>query len=114
MEQVIVLSRIPPTLNNLFPTVGRRRIRSKEYAEWAEASAWEVRSQRPRKFLDDVELLIEMRRPRANSDVDNRIKAPKDLLTGLVYADDRQVVDVRCRWADIDGCRITVRALEGA
>lgn len=108
-EQVITLTTIPPTTNNLFVTAGNRRIRSRDYQAWAEAAAWEVAAQKPKRFLDDVSLLIELRRPRSNADVSNRIKAVEDLLTNLVYADDRQVVDVRARWADIDGCRITIR-----
>jgi Holliday junction resolvase RusA-like endonuclease len=105
---VLHLSTIPPSVNGIWRSVGGRVLKSKDYREWSAAAAWEIKAQKPRKFLDDVALTIELRRPRANADLDNRLKACIDVLTGTVLADDRQVVDVRARWADIDGCRITV------
>lgn len=111
-EQVIVLTRPPPSVNHMFRTGdGNRRYRSSEYNTWKKEAGWEVASQRPLKFLDDVAVVIELKRPRINADVDNRIKPALDLLTGLVWPDDRQVVEVTARWADIEGCRITVRSI---
>jgi len=51
-----------------------------------------------------------MRRPRAGVDIDNRAKPLGDALTGIVLKDDSQIVDLRIRWADVEGVHITVRA----
>ena len=59
-----------------------------------------------------VAVEIECQRPTKTSDLDNRTKAALDALNGLAWEDDRQVVDLRTRWAAIEGCRITVRQHE--
>ena len=56
-----------------------------------------------------VAVEIECQRPTKSSDLDSRTKAALDALKGLAWEDDRQVVDLRTRWAEIKGCRITVR-----
>lgn len=113
-EQVFTLP-YPPSLNNLYVNAGSRgRVRSQKYAEWATAAGWELKAQRPRHILDDCQVLIEVRRPNRRADVDGKCKAVLDLMTGLVWADDSQVIDLRVRWAPVDGCRVTVRVVEAA
>ncbi|MDO8597832.1 MAG: RusA family crossover junction endodeoxyribonuclease, partial [Sulfuricaulis sp.] len=42
-------------------------------------------------------------------DVANREKAVSDLLVRAgILADDSQIVDLRLRWADADGCLVTI------
>mgnify|MGYP000846166381 FL=1 len=107
-EQTFTLPT-PPSVNNLFSTVGSRRVKSKTYAAWMQAARWQIAAQRPRLMLGAVAVEIECQRPTKSSDLDNRTKAALDALKGLAWEDDRQVVDLRTRWAEIEGCRITVR-----
>ena len=108
IEQTFMLA-IPPSVNNLFTTVGNRRVKSKTYAAWMQAARWQIAAQRPRLMLGNVVVEIDCERPTRTSDLDNRTKAALDALKGLAWEDDRQVVDLRTRWAEIEGCRITVR-----
>lgn len=108
--QTFILTEPPPSTNNLFATTKqRKRVKTSKYSAWRTAAQWQVKAQFPRMIEGDVVLDIEVRRPTATSDISNRIKAIEDALTGLVYADDRQVIEVRARWAPIAGCKIHVR-----
>lgn len=107
-EQTFTLPT-PPSVNNLFSTVGSRRVKSKAYAAWMQAARWQIAAQRPRLMLGAVAVEIQCQRPTKSSDLDNRTKAALDALKGLAWEDDRQVVDLRIRWAAVQGCQITVR-----
>ena len=112
--QVFTLSSVPPTLNTMFPTAGKARVKSAAYRAWRTSAAWEIKAQRPIIYDGPIAVAVEMRRPTANSDIDNRIKAALDLLTGLAFHDDRQVHLVSACWSEnVDGTRITVDRMEG-
>lgn len=107
-EQTFSLA-VPPSVNNLFTTVENRRVKSRKYSAWMQAARWQIAAQRPRLMLGDVSVEIDCERPTRTSDLDNRTKAALDALKGLAWEDDRQVVDLRIRWAAVQGCQITVR-----
>ena len=52
-EQTFTLA-VPPSVNNLFVTVGNRRVKSKTYAAWMQAARWQIAAQRPRLMLGAV------------------------------------------------------------
>lgn len=108
-EQRFILSTVPPTANHLFATVGKIRVRSKQYRAWREFAQWQLKAQFPKWTDKPVCVEYEMRRPRAGADIDNRAKPIGDALTGIVLKDDSQIVDLRIRWADVEGVHITVR-----
>ena len=64
--------------------------------EWEEMVAWSARialgSDPPMEVPVAVQLVFY--RPRANSDLDNLIKAVLDAMNGLVYADDKQISSI--------------------
>lgn len=101
---------IPPSTNNLYVNVrGRGRVRSQRYATWANAAGWEIKRQHPEKVSGAISLDIAVQRKRSNADVSNRIKAVEDLLVHMgVIDDDKHVQSVTCRWADIEGCEVTI------
>lgn len=108
--QTFIITEIPPSTNGLFATVGNRRVRTAKYRAWSEAARWEVLAQKPRKIIGPVALDVRVKRPNARSDVGNRLKALEDLLTGLVYADDKQIQIITIAWdATAPGCIVTVR-----
>ncbi len=108
-EQRFILSTVPPTANHLFATVGKIRVRSKQYRAWRESAQWQLKAQFPKWTDKPVCVEYEMRRPGPTSDVENRAKPISDALTDIVLKDDSQIVDLRIRWADVDGVHITVR-----
>ena len=40
-EQTFTLPT-PPSVNNLFSTVGNRRVKSRTYAAWMQAARWQI------------------------------------------------------------------------
>lgn len=103
---------IPPSTNNLFKSVGNRRVRSVEYEAWSRVAGQEIQAQRAPQFAGPVRVDIACERPERLSDIDNRIKAPLDALVKFhVLRDDSQVVEVRCRWADVTGCVVVITSI---
>lgn len=119
---VLTLPALPPSVNHLYATVrkgsgktGTSRVKSQEYRRWLIDMGWWVRKQTVAQLTGPVALTIEMRRPSANCDASNRIKAAEDLLQYVgVVVNDKQVTDVRARWdASADPCRITIQPIGG-
>lgn len=108
--QRFTLSAVPPGVNSMYYNApGRGRVRTKEYAAWSENARWEIQAQRPKKIDGPVVVEVEVYRTRANRDVDGPLKPLLDAMTGLVYADDKQVAEVTIRWADVEGVVLRVR-----
>lgn len=113
VELVIELP-MPPTTNNLFATVGKKRIRTVEYKAWAQEAGYLLNKQRPPLMAGKVAILIEVAEPKTahRQDCTNRIKAVEDLLVShrVIQGDDQRFVrEVTTRWAPVEGCRVTVR-----
>lgn len=90
----------PPSVNNLFATVGRRRIVSKEYAAWRVENGWEIQRQRPGSLRGPVRLDIKLQTGRL-IDASNAVKALEDLLVthGVIEGDGpKHVQDLRVRF----------------
>ncbi len=106
---------MPPSVNGMYRNVpGKGRVKTSAYLTWAKEAAVMVMIQLkpPRQPLTgDVKVIVEMQKPKVRSDIDNRAKALLDLFTSSrVWNDDSQVVDLRLRWADVRGCRVTLEA----
>jgi len=107
---------LPPTTNNLFNSGTARRYVSPVYAAWQRMAGWELQAQRaaaPHPMIQDpVQLIVLVRRPSGRSDLDNRLKAPLDLLVKHgVIRDDSQIERLVAAWADVEGCVVTVEPL---
>ena len=108
---------MPPSTNNLFATVGKKRIRTVEYTAWAKEAGYLLNRQRPPLVAGKVSLLIEVEEPKTarHQDCTNRVKAVEDLLVShrVIQGDDQRFVrEVTARWAPVEGCRVTVRPCE--
>lgn len=107
----------PPSVNNLFLNVqGRGRVPTKEYAAWRKSAGWELQAQRPRKFLEPVELVVELHPPtRRAFDPDGKLKAPIDLLVTHGVIPDDSIKYVRSVTAKVvetgAPCTVTVRSI---
>jgi Holliday junction resolvase RusA-like endonuclease len=113
---IVITLLMPPTTNNLFAGVGRRRVKSPAYVAWEKTAGWSLVTQKPRRIKGPVSVLIEVseRESANNWDLCNREKAAMDLLVthGVIEGDHRPIVrDFAMRWADIDGIRITIVSL---
>lgn len=108
----VITIPIPPSVNSMYVNVPRRgRVKSSAYVRWIKNAGWALQTQPHARVPGKVNVLIEIRRPTANSDVDNRVKAALDLLVSHgVIDDDRYVQSVKAVWAEVDSCRITVEA----
>lgn len=93
----------PPTANNLFMNVGKRRIRTKAYDAWiAEASYW-IHIQNAPVVGGPYTLAIIAHRPdRRARDIDNLIKPISDVLTKTsVISDDSRAEKVSAEWSKL-------------
>lgn len=101
---------IPPSTNNLFATIGRRRVVTRAYREWRATAAAMIAREDARTISGwvriDIALPITLR-----GDVSNRVKAIEDaLVSARVIADDRFVSDLRVtRETDAPYAFVTVR-----
>jgi len=115
--ELIIALPMPPSTNNLFATVGKKRIRSAEYSGWLLEAGYRLKSQRPPLMAGKVSLLIEVEEPKTarQTDIGNREKAVTDLLVThrVIQGDDHRFVrEITLRWADVAGVRITIRGCE--
>lgn len=103
----------PPSVNTARQPSksGRRLISTAAYRKWLADNQWEVAAKCRKHFGGMIRVEIASPR-RRRIDVDNISKATLDLLQKAgVYANDRQVDDLRVYRADIDQTTVTVEAL---
>lgn len=103
----------PPSTNNLFVTMGRKRVSSPQARAYAKTVSEHVRDLRaPQAPAGELRAVIAAWVPdRRRRDVENLLKAPIDgLVKAGVMADDSLIVDLRIYRAGLDrqNPRITV------
>ena len=104
----IALTGMPPSANAMrshFIDAGKvRSVKSKAYAEWKKAAAWEIAAARPGKIVGPYRLYIAVQRDwrsKRPTDLDNRIKPVSDALVAAgVVTDDSLAEEVSAKWAD--------------
>ena len=86
---VILTLPPPPPLNGLYPTAGRRRVKSKRYKSWERTAGWELKRQRCGCIGGPWEADIAL--PSGlTGDIDGYIKPVLDLLVEHRVVDDDQ------------------------
>jgi len=100
----------PPSVNGLFATVGKRRIKTEAYKAWNTAAGLLLNVQRVPPFTGNVSVDIHLKRPdKRKRDLDNLAKATLDLLVRqTVIQDDSCIVDLRIHWGASDPCLVTI------
>ena len=104
---------LPPSTNNLYISVGKKRIVSPKYRAWREEAGEMLIAQKPRSVLGDYDLWLYVEWPdKRKRDLDNAIKAVSDLLVSHQLVED----DSRCQalpiYRSIQGRECTVRVCE--
>ncbi len=116
MKTVLTLP-MPPSTNGLFVNGKYRRTISQKYEAWRNEALVEVLRQKPPPIKGEVLVSMEFEDPKTKrrTDLDNRLKAPIDLLVyfGIIEKDDNSIVrEVRAKWsAEVEGVRITIQDL---
>jgi len=99
----VTFAHLPPSVNAIWRfTKTGKMYKTKEYCTWANSEGWTVNAQMKGQhcFIGPVFLTIAMRRPRANADLDNRLKGTIDLLQSLeVIANDKDVMGINAYWS---------------
>lgn len=113
----IEITDMPPSANAMrahFFEGGRvRSVKSKPYAAWKKAAAWEIASGRPGRVAGPYRLYIAVQRDwrsKRARDIDNAIKPVSDALVAAGVIDDDSLAEsVSAKWADnLDGPAIVV------
>lgn len=100
---LISLPVVPPSVNRIWRHGSGRTYRIPAYAKWLNAMGLIAKGQMRGQPTWDapVKVSILMRRPRKNSDLDNRIKPLLDLLQSAgVIANDKLVTGIQADWSD--------------
>lgn len=98
----MIVLPFPPSTNNLFINVGKRRIRSPRYDGWRSEAIAAIWQQRPAKVAGPFRLTLTFDRPDNRArDLDNLAKAPLDALvhTGVIEGDHLSR-EITLRWSD--------------
>ncbi|MBB5040824.1 RusA family crossover junction endodeoxyribonuclease [Shinella fusca] len=104
----IPITDMPPSANamrsHFYDGEKVRSTKSKPYAAWKKATAWEIASARHGKVDGPYRLYIAVQRDwrtKRARDLDNLIKPVSDALVAAgVVADDSLAEEVRAKWAD--------------
>ena len=98
------LAHLPPSVNHLWRhTKGGKTFRTRDYQTWLNGEGWNLKAQLPSqpRFDGPVYITCPMRRPRADADLDNRLKGIGDLLQSIgAIANDKLIMGWNCWWSD--------------
>ena len=102
----------PPSVNQLFPTVGKRRIKSAKYGKWIDAANKACNQQNIPPIGERCIAVYSLNHPDNRiRDAENYCKAISDLLVdrGILLGDDRRYLQgtFPC-WNDIKGSQVEV------
>ncbi|MCP8895325.1 RusA family crossover junction endodeoxyribonuclease [Shinella daejeonensis] len=104
----IPISNMPPSANamrsHFYDGEKVRSTKSKPYAAWKKATAWEIAGARPGRIDGPYRLYIAVQRhwrSKRARDIDNIIKPVSDALVAAgVISDDNLAEEVNAKWAD--------------
>lgn len=94
---IVIDLELPPTTNKSFRVGKGRFYETPEYQNWKMVAALQARTQCKHKPSDlEMKLVIEMYQ-QFGGDIDGRLKPLLDALNGVVYVDDKQIVEITVR-----------------
>jgi Holliday junction resolvase RusA-like endonuclease len=116
----IPITDMPPSANAMrshFVDDGKvKSTKSKPYAAWKKAAAWEIAAARPGKVDGPYRLYIAVQRDwrsKRARDIDNIIKPVSDALVAAgVLSDDHLAEEVNAKWDDDLGGPAVVASIE--
>ncbi len=98
----LTLAALPPSVNPIYRHTKRGIFRTEAYNTWANGEGWLLKSQivNQPKWSQPVYIVGRFRRPRTNSDLDNRLKGIADLLQQLgIIENDRLIEGWNVCWS---------------
>lgn len=97
MTTTLTLATLPPSANVIWRTGKSGTYRNPKYVAWLEAEGLLLKSQLrgQKKYDEPVAVILALRRPRTNSDLDNRLKPISDLLQSIGAISNDKLV---CHW----------------
>ena len=101
-KTLLTLAELPPSVNSIYRHTKRGIFRTDAYNTWANGEGWRLKSQiaNQPKWNEPVYIVGRFRRPRTNSDLDNRLKGIADLLQQLgVIENDRLIEGWNVCWS---------------
>lgn len=90
----------PPTANHRLMAVRGRLIKSPEARKYHQRVALEARTQGARPLAGPLCVTVVAYRPRRAGDLDNVLKGALDALKGIVFEDDKQIVEIHAHRMD--------------
>lgn len=117
----IEISEMPPSANGMrshFIEGGKvHSVKSKTYAAWKKAAAWEIAAARSGKINGPYRLYIAVQRDwhtKRARDIDNTIKPVSDALVAAgIVSDDSLAEEVNAKWVDhLNGPAVVVLICE--
>ena len=95
MTTTLTLATLPPSANVIWRTGRSGTYRNPKYVAWLNSEGLLLKSQLrgQTKFNEPVYVTMPMRRPRINSDADNRIKPVGDLLQTIGAVSNDKLID---------------------
>jgi len=117
----ITISEMPPSANAMRSSFIKNgkvvSVKSKNYAQWKTAAAWEIKAARKGTVAGPYRLYIAAQRywrSKRARDIDNIIKPVSDALVAAgVVKDDSLAEEVSAKWADnLDGAAIVILICE--
>ncbi len=90
----------PVSANRNWMHYGNHVFVSEQSRSYRDLVGWTLRSLNIQPLNGDVVLAIDVYRPRKRGDLDNTLKVLLDAMSGHVYEDDKQVVEIRARRFD--------------
>jgi Holliday junction resolvase RusA-like endonuclease len=102
----------PPSVNNLYPTIRGRRVKSSQYRAWLSEAGWQLKAQQAKPIRGPVEISIIV--PDNNRrDLDGYLKPTLDLLVshGIIEGDKCKTVrHIYMQWSGDPAMLVTIFA----
>lgn len=84
----------PPSLNHMYRRYGKQTVLSGEARAYKQEAAILSREIIDEPLTGRLSVTIRLYRPAARGDIDNYLKALLDALNGILWQDDRQIVEL--------------------
>jgi crossover junction endodeoxyribonuclease RusA len=92
----------PPSVNHLFATVGKARVRTARYKAWAKQAGEFILMQGRKRVRGHVSLSVALVKPdKRTRDLSNTLKSLEDLLVDMAVIDDDSLIQrINAQWVE--------------
>jgi len=94
-KQITITLPYPPSANRLWSNgANGRKYKTTEYLSFESKAQLEIAGFIDKTLSGDLSVTLRIYRPRRTGDLDNRVKATLDVMQGMIYNDDSQIVEL--------------------